>query len=216
LRRKVLNAFRHQRMVHCSDRRITAGHWSVLNAFRHQRMVHTRLSECCGSRRQCSTPFGINEWFTTSFKQASSRPACAQRLSASTNGSQVDCEFRLPGHQCSTPFGINEWFTFGHDNRPQESPCAQRLSASTNGSPQPVVTGLLKVLMCSTPFGINEWFTRCASRFGCIRSVLNAFRHQRMVHEPTIGSQLMSIGCSTPFGINEWFTAGPSAVRNSG
>ena len=107
---------------------------------------------------------------------------CAQRLSASTNGSPR-CDSAVVLEQwCSTPFGINEWIT--------------RSSRGHHG----------RLAECSTPFGINEWITTafllavpialCAQRLSastngslvdCLRvksweSVLNAFRHQRMDH----------------------------------
>jgi len=103
----VLNAFRHQRterrVSHCQRYRAS----SVLNAFRHQR-----------TERWCS-------------HGSVTRESCAQRLSASTDGTQSRARFassRLPvlnafRHQrteravspiaplvrwmCSTPFGIN-------------------------------------------------------------------------------------------------------------
>ena len=132
----------------------------MLNAFRHQRMDHNRG---CRSRS--------GQWI------------CAQRLSASTNGS----------HPASR-------------NRISQSSCAQRLSASTNGSPlswgdncavggvlnafrhQRMDHGIRIVLFfdcywCSTPFGINEWITVSVYRALQKRfNVLNAFRHQRMDH----------------------------------
>ena len=133
----VLNAFRHQRMDHRPLRRHDRpGHSRVLNAFRHQRMDHPE-------RSACRSP----NWL------------CAQRLSASTNGSL--------GHVFDDgPRGFS----------------AQRLSASTNGSrnrdhrqrsAEPVLNAfrhqrmdhqkdkVLRDLLveCSTPFGINEWIT---------------------------------------------------------
>ena len=85
---------------------------SVLNAFRHQRMDHLMDLSC---------RFRLNS---------------AQRLSASTNGSQPGMQIEVrPVDLCSTPFGINEWITPGVE-KPN-----------------------FPVVLCSTPFGINEWIT---------------------------------------------------------
>ncbi len=111
--------------------------------------------------RGCSTPFGINEWITrssvgfllqmhvlnafrhqrmdhTPLSVSPAAEAGAQRLSASTNGSQ---EMKLRSCAgvvaCSTPFGINEWIT---------RQASERFLQFRNA-------------LCSTPFGINEWIT---------------------------------------------------------
>ena len=155
---RVLNAFRHQRKEHAVMPPTAQLHWLVLNAFRHQRKEH------CASRRiaaDCRT--------------------CAQRLSASTEGTQpqtarlvrptVDVlnAFRhqrkehidlarqrlRPCIECSTPFGIN--------------------GRNTTGD----ACGTMRLVRCSTPFGIN-------GRNTC-----------RDVNEHQHG-----IVCSTPFGIN--------------
>ena len=132
---------------------------------------------------------------------------CAQRLSASTNGSLGVVGGKLGAvGGCSTPFGINEWITE-----------LALLPPSTR-------------IACSTPFGINEWITiqwAGKLRFICVlnafrhqrmdhlilthkklqkENVLNAFRHQRMDHFRDIGKLLNGFLCSTPFGINEWIT----------
>ena len=63
--RDVLNAFRHQRMVHVAERARVDVAVSVLNAFRHQRMVHVSSSVADASQLLgCSTPFGIKGWST--------------------------------------------------------------------------------------------------------------------------------------------------------
>ena len=182
----VLNAFRHQRTVHLARLR-GVHHGGVLNAFRHQRTVHdatvthtTPLLECaqrlsastnCSRKlrirnasaiKMCSTPFGINELFTSPRLPPNSR-ACigAQRLSASTNCSRnVLLGGGTPRPKCSTPFGINELFTRASPGEARRPPGAQRLSASTN---------------CSQ--------SRSTRPHSPPSTVLNAFRHQRTVHE---------------------------------
>ena len=132
----------------------------------------------------------------------------AQRLSASTNGSQ-----EVSVVIARSNFVLNAFRHQRMDHIPSRrlqvrlAFSAQRLSASTNGS-QPV------------PSQVEHHHT-----------VLNAFRHQRMDHSRSIRSrrsrfmpcaQRLSAStngslshqphiatgskCSTPFGINEWIT----------
>ncbi len=111
----VLNAFRHQRKEHVFGHQNGRLREVVLNAFRHQRKEHDggRLPPFSGA--VCSTPFGINGRNTR--RGCKSRPAgnvlnafrhqrkehgcsqtrhvasiacCAQRLSASTEGTRRD------------------------------------------------------------------------------------------------------------------------------
>ena len=132
----MLNAFRHQRMDHQRYAVAFRVACQVLNAFRHQRMDHHRKKDGSSARTVCSTPFGINEWITTTILEVPSR----RRL-------------------CSTPFGINEWITQPRIATAFSVLGAQRLSASTNGSPSTSVR-ICAASVCSTPFGINEWITR--------------------------------------------------------
>ena len=180
----VLNAFRHQRTVHS----LSPSKWRtvsfVLNAFRHQRTVHLRELRFIGVKSpMCSTPFGINELFTTSVTAPYQRRASAQRLSASTNCSpSTTGSSERSCRMCSTPFGINELFTIRERLLALLGAGAQRLSASTN---------------CSLP---------ASSVFLTMLQVLNAFRHQRTVHVLRRHRQRQANECSTPFGINELFT----------
>ena len=132
----VLNAFRHQRMDHrrfvtasvrcLGAQRLSAStngsRWTVAT-LRTFRFSAQRLSASTnGSPKtpptthtisgSCSTPFGINEWITTTAKVLLNGHPSAQRLSASTNGSQWMAQRAM------------YWVAR-----------AQRLSASTNGSP---------------------------------------------------------------------------------
>ena len=155
----------------------------------------------------CSTPFGINGRNAPNRRTddgASSR--CAQRLSASTEGTRLDTSAgRIPAAMCSTPFGINgrnAWLrrirmprvardvlnAFRHQRkeRPRIRPerasaaaCAQRLSASTEGTRPDRDVDPRSDRTCSTPFGING---RNAGH--CSTIVWRVF------------------ACSTPFGIN--------------
>ena len=118
------------------------------------------------------------------------RSTGAQRLSASTNCSpNAGCFLRRGIARCSTPFGINELFTGTRRRVQGRLESAQRLSASTNCSP--------------------VW----RSRGNAGGDVLNAFRHQRTVHNTiTTVAKFKSIQCSTPFGINELFTNNADGV----
>ena len=131
----------------------------MLNAFRHQRMDHITLTADPFTSSRCSTPFGINEWITRIRRCNTGPEVCAQRLSASTNGSRNRHLIPVWAIVCSTPFGINEWITRISAKEPrQRTPSAQRLSASTNGSRNCHRPRSPRGL-CSTPFGINEWIT---------------------------------------------------------
>ena len=186
----MLNAFRHQRTIHSyrtntsnnnsiSAQRLSAStndsrskleayqSWTetVLNAFRHQRTIHPPTS-----RRG----------------QVPSRSA--QRLSASTNDS------RDPRHltwrearRCSTPFGINERFTrtLGKLSNKIAGVCSTPFGINERFT-MAKFDGLIEAFTCSTPFGINERFTSAREFSGhCLTYVLNAFRHQRTIHQNT-------------------------------
>ena len=129
----------------------------------------------------CSTPFGIKE-FCTCAAPRSNRADRAQRLSASKSSAQI-CPNR-PRHQdlCSTPFGIKEF-------------CTSRSSIRTSRA------------VCSTPFGIKEFCTRFPPQLDAIHpDVLNAFRHQRVLHKAPAIMRIWMVSCSTPFGIKEFCT----------
>ena len=136
-----------------------SGNHTVLNAFRHQRMDHAGVVGNSAGRLACSTPFGINEWITTTFRPQS--PQSEPVLNAFRHQRMDHMAARgdmAVSSVCSTPFGINEWITSTFS------------IAALSRSP------------CSTPFGINEWITRQQAG-PLLRSwVLNAFRHQRMDH----------------------------------
>ena len=178
----VLNAFRHQRKELWPAGRISANGYAacstpfgingrnsavprgygdghgVLNAFRHQRKelasTGTRMQRQLGA---CSTPFGINGRNTWALPNAPSPVRCAQRLSASTEGTldfgRVTKDVR---RLCSTPFGIN-------------------------GRNHGLAAEITHCAMCSTPFGINGRNTVRPCGPGRL-VVLNAFRHQRKEH----------------------------------
>ena len=156
----------------------------------------------------------------------------AQRLSASEVGSLRKYGSLEAKFKCSTPFGIRGWFTSGYVESILWLGGAQRLSASEVGSPAFPVASSTSERLCSTPFGIRGWFTRnvlprshvniCAQRLSAsevgslvefcmiqaLQTVLNAFRHQRLVHWLTPEFINSSKLCSTPFGIRGWFTTG--------
>ena len=181
----VLNAFRHQRTFHFTRHARLSGRTTVLNAFRHQRTIHLVVEELLLLHKWCSTPFGINERFTRPRSGMAARGRRAQRLSASTNDSLVVGTVRLVVVRCSTPFGINERFTFRCEVPSLDPVCAQRLSASTNDSlilPRSILTQV---------YVLNAFrHQRTIHQRGPVGNrgngyVLNAFRHQRTIHSAT-------------------------------
>ncbi len=119
----------------------------------------------CFAALMCSTPFGINESNTTIGATSLENPLGAQRLSASTNQTPaIGGQKCSPCSRCSTPFGINESNTMFHQGQSFKPSGAQRLSASTNQT-------------------LRNWLNSKV-----YRSVLNAFRHQRIKHRQTCRS----------------------------
>ena len=185
------------------------GNQPVLNAFRHQRVLHARAPAGQELPLGCSTPFGIKEFCTHG---ADGRGGSEQR--------------------CSTPFGIKEFCTLCglHTADPAG---AQRLSASKSSAQILLEDHELATPTCSTPFGIKEFCTSgiLSTQFFEMICVLNAFRHQRVLHTlirisargQGTGAQRLSASkssaqnqaairdkqteCSTPFGIKEFCTA---------
>ena len=144
----------------------------VLNAFRHQRTIHEANPLLVDSNGLCSTPFGINERFTPAPPDYWLLSGCAQRLSASTNDSLFDPTASAPVVGCAQRLSASTNDSHVRSVALLAGIGAQRLSASTNVSPK-----------CSTPFGINERFTIY---------VLNAFRHQRTIHN-SASTSVMSV-----------------------
>ncbi len=158
----MLNAFRHQRMVHIQRLAPPSQPERVLNAFRHQRMVHGLAFGPRYEPRKCSTPFGIRGWCT---------------CGCETTGPTV--------RKCSTPFGIRGWCTLPNPFMVSLPNRAQRLSASEDGALGLPPYWPDNSASCSTPFGIRGWCTRARAGHHRRAHVLNAFRHQRMVHSPS-------------------------------
>ena len=182
---EVLNAFRHQRLLHAVYRAGRQWDARVLNAFRHQRLLH-----------RPPAGFGRGRWIG------------AQRLSASKIAAQGNPYPDADGQSCSTPFGIKDCCTLCYMHYQRER------------------------LGCSTPFGIkdcctgNYWHAKrrnpSAQRLSASKiaarpvklvlryglRVLNAFRHQRLLHLGGSSTVRLTILCSTPFGIKDCCTAG--------
>ena len=191
-RRRVLNAFRHQRLLHRRLRVSAHGGQQVLNAFRHQRLLHVQIQP----------QEDIHHVVLNAFRH--------QRLLHSTTRSTVHGNSR-----CSTPFGIKD--------------CCTHVSFDKS----------LVQSKCSTPFGIKDCCTNSqmdGAHHPAAKQVLNAFRHQRLLHRLPRGRgemPLMSLVlnafrhqrllhqrqseialqrhfkmCSTPFGIKDCCTPG--------
>ena len=133
----------------------------MLNAFRHQRVLHlASVSTASSSLSRCSTPFGIKEFCT-----------------------QSQSMVRVCNDPCSTPFGIKEFCTPASRARSGLS-SAQRLSASKSSAPRAakVTTAPLSAqrLSASKSSAQSSWPTSSPALL-----VLNAFRHQRVLHPRT-------------------------------
>ncbi len=154
-RRDVLNAFRHLRKEHLAECPRIGVASEVLNAFRHLRKEHSPTARI-----------------------VSATSVCAQRLSASTEGTHARLAPRLRQlHLCSTPVGI-----YGRNTtRPRcGSPPAGVLNAFRHlrkEHPSPPASGPAPCVACSTPFGIYGRNTHlipvgtglvcsCSTRFG--------------------------------------------------
>ena len=126
----------------------------VLNAFRHQRKEHPRSEPRRQARMLCSTPFGINGRNTPSESATTLKSWCAQRLSASTEGTPGDGDGKDVANGCSTPFGIN-----GRNTSVIASLCRlfDVLNAFRHQRKEHLRhrRAICQVWMCSTPFGIN-------------------------------------------------------------
>ena len=88
---------------------------------------------------QCSTPFGVTDSITLSYRClcADEDEGSAQRLSASLIRSRRRGFAVLPtAIVCSTPFGVTDSITFRHVQTAPSKKCAQRLSASLIRSPR--------------------------------------------------------------------------------
>ena len=130
-------------------------------------------------RVTCSTPFGI---YGRNTRRPSSSVAwfhCAQRLSASTEGTHDRIWIASLSHfMRAQRLSASTEGTLGCGVPALQHPeCAQRLSASTEGT--------RRVLHAS----------------GSEAIVLNAFRHLRKEHPSMSSAELAWTKCSTPFGI---------------
>ena len=181
----VLNAFRHQRTVHSLVRSVSDCIANTCSTpFGINELFTLRGRSACEGRFECSTPFGINELFTEAGTGELYRTPCAQRLSASTNCSRAESPESARLELCSTPFGINELFTGLTQWQAIGLLGAQRLSASTNCSPLESRSAWRATRLCAQRLSASTNCSQNSSRhpFPILR-VLNAFRHQRTVHD---------------------------------
>ena len=216
----MLNAFRHQRLLHSNAFRLTVRFGKVLNAFRHQRLLHSRvvgagrglLSVLNAFRHQRllhrPTPLGnplicscvLNAFRHQRLLHLEPRLwAAQQEIECSTPFGIKDCctsqrqPHGIPDHLCSTPFGIKDCCTWLVKCIFAPPSSAQRLSASKIAARgQPGIPGLPR------------------------KHVLNAFRHQRLLHWRLRSNARRSVRmCSTPFGIKDCCTAENRLVPSS-
>ena len=225
----VLNAFRHLRILHqflTSRQKLpsSAQRLSASSNSSHRRQFELRRWRACAQRLsassnssllagrhchaalECSTPFGIFEFFTRCSKSSQSPPttcstpfgifeffttkgvtcfklrSCAQRLSASSNSSLVPiCRSRSRGRAQRLSASSNSSLLSITDTRPSHG-CAQRLSASSNSSPSMTSN---EIRVCSGAQRLsassNSSPVAIPAKQGVIH-VLNAFRHLRILH----------------------------------
>ena len=181
----------------------------MLNAFRHQRLLHPSeiievklgaecstpfgIKDCCtiqswplnDRQQKCSTPFGIKDCCTAdNQRRHTGSIGSAQRLSASKIAAPL--ALTTPSTtvgKCSTPFGIKDCCTHENRRKAESDGGAQRLSASKIAALGAKVIRPELGVRCSTPFGIKDCCTRAGpNRTDQGRHVLNAFRHQRLLH----------------------------------
>jgi hypothetical protein len=154
---------------------------NVLNASRHQRNTHrsgiTPAAPALPSAQRLSAS---KEYSLGRFGKrlvSSKIPGGAQRLSASKEYSLREKFFAGAFALCSTPLGIKGILTLNRKVTPNQANGAQRLSASKEYSP---------------PGGTQHRSWCC---------VLNASRHQRNTHFPSLSIPVHAATCSTPLGI---------------
>ena len=157
-RPRVLNAFRRHRQGHTSTGRAGRPDASVLNAFRRHRQGHEAREGVRVALVECSTPSGVIVRDTRAGNSPPRRRPCAQRLPASSSGTQRPHAAIVAGIKCSTPSGVIVRDTRpglpvdppvravlnafrrhrqGHGERspvPQPRTRAQRLPASSSGT----------------------------------------------------------------------------------
>ena len=155
----------------------------VLNAFRHQRSLHCLTGRNKAQSAMCSTPFGIRGLCTPSSRPPARSHPGAQRLSASEVSAPAIVELAaIREYKCSTPFGIRGLCTRRASARPRPRRCAQRLSASEVSAHGCSRAYCAQSTVCSTPFGIRGLCTFALPWSYAHTGVLNAFRHQRSLH----------------------------------
>ena len=139
---------------------IRRGAHSVLNAFRHQRLLHTEWMPVLFGVPMCSTPFGIKDCCTrTIVRTLSSGVRCSTPFGIKDCCTDLCANNDHCIHGCSTPFGIKDCCTLHRMVCFLRPKGAQRLSASKIAA---------RAFPRSPPRGR--------------RTVLNAFRHQRLLH----------------------------------
>jgi hypothetical protein len=175
----VLNAFRHQRLLHTQEENEHAQGPRVLNAFRHQRLLHlvAQLPRLAGESR------------------AQRLPASEALAPAGAGADGWPC-------WCSTPSGIRGSCTRSIGRIYGGSSCAQRLPASEALAPHSQIQADPGQDGCSTPSGIRGSCTQTPLQpYTFSYRVLNAFRHQRLLHPLLRVLHFAHVVCSTPSGI---------------
>ena len=163
-------------------------------------------------RNQCSTPFGITDYFgrpcrcrhrlqlhraqrlsasriiSVDVPHILTRHKSAQRLSASRIISAASPAVRTPSTGCSTPFGITDYFGWMPTSCRWPRPSAQRLSAS-------------RIISDRNPVRDTAAAAVGAQRLSASRIISAA---------GDLSGSRSSRECSTPFGITDYFGRAPA------
>ena len=209
-RRKVLNAFRHQRFLR-SLLRFVGFVVSIMcsTPFGIKGFYGGMTPLARNPPNMCSTPFGIKGFYGNQRPRMPRTIWCAQRLSASKVSTAYRAlEILVFGKRVLNAFRHQRFLRTIHLHREERS------------------------MTCSTPFGIKGFYgvfrprqhqavegvlnafrhQRFLRRAGCSAIlpsgyVLNAFRHQRFLRFVNCSFAKLRTKCSTPFGIKGFYGA---------
>ncbi len=183
----------------------------VLNAFRHQRGFHPVATLAGSSARSCAQRLSASEegsGYCLNLCNPSSDGA--QRLSASKRISHRYWCCLFLASACSTPFGIKEDFTGGELIFHRGKLIVLNAFRHQRGFHPVATLAGSSARSCAQRLSASKRISRGHDDIHVHRrEVLNAFRHQRGFHEKiTFFWQGGRFKCSTPFGIKEDFTVG--------
>ena len=139
---------------------------------------------------ECSTPFGIKGY-------------CAFPT----------IDVRYGWYMCSTPFGIKGYCAWVIGPMGRSSSCAQRLSASKVTARRSVLARSTKSKGAQRLSASKVTAPRRRQHEGSAMTVLNAFRHQRLLRASVSVDCPNRTECSTPFGIKGYCAGGNNQLQ---